>query len=95
MSHFKPQDDSGVSVRRKERIDAMAGHMRLSNRHSTKRVEQLWKYRAKPKAKYVVVCDLEGKEIEFGTSDQPNGGSAMYSARLVSWAKNPRVKKIV
>lgn len=46
-----------------------------------------------PQAKpfLVVYSDSAGRVLPFGYSESSNGGSAMFLARLVPWARNPRV----
>jgi len=46
------------------------------------------RHRAKP---YQVLCECNGATIVFGESDSPTGGMALNMARLVPWARNPRV----
>lgn len=41
---------------------------------------------------YRVVSECHGVTITFGESDTPDGGMALNMARLVWWAKNPRVE---
>lgn len=42
--------------------------------------------------RYEVVCECEGITILFGCTDDPGGGMPLNMARLVPWAKNPRVR---
>lgn len=43
---------------------------------------------------YAVVYDHPTREVAiFGYSQSPDGGFAMRMARLISWARNPRVEK--
>lgn len=40
---------------------------------------------------YAVLYEAEGREWVFGHSERPDGGSALQFAKLVGWAKTPRV----
>ncbi len=41
---------------------------------------------------YRVICECYGQTITFGFSEHAGGGVALNMAKLVPWAKNPRVE---
>ncbi len=44
--------------------------------------------------KYMVVYDYAGKVLPFGSTEDSSGGMPLILARIVRWAKNPRVVQI-